>query len=96
MGTAVVWWYSWDNATQIFRCGINNTAIAQQITCTGTYTPLSTGKINLFGLTNLNSGNAFAGQVEGMLVLDKAYMNGAVAGDDQLFTSLIAAWAALI
>jgi hypothetical protein len=95
-GTAVLFWYSWDNAAQVFRCGVNNTTIAYSAASAGTYTPLSTGKINLFGLNGLNNGNAFAGQCEGMIVLDKAYMNGSVPGDDALFTSLISTWAALI
>ena len=91
---AVVWW-SWDNAASLLRASVNNTTIAFSATNAGTHTPSGSGKIQPYRLS-LNGGNSFAGQSEGLLYLDKAYMNGAVAADDALFTTLISTWAALI
>lgn len=95
-GTPCLCWYSWDNSAKILRTGLNSATVANAVPNAGTYSPSGTGKIQPFGYTGFNQGNCLSGKFEGMLVLDKAYMNGAVAGDDQLFTSLIAAWAALI
>jgi hypothetical protein len=94
-GTAAVIWYSWDNSALTFRFGVNSGATVSQQTIAYSYSPVANDKVFPFGFTSLNGGNAFDGQFEGWLLLDKAYMNGSVPADDAAFGNMIAAYAAL-
>jgi hypothetical protein len=93
-----VFWLSWDNAAQIYRIGLGNTTILATGSIAYSNSPAANDLLNVFGFKGsaMADGTCFNGQFEGYLVLDKAYMNGSVAADDALFTSLITAWAALI
>ena len=96
-GPANVSWWSYDSSTKIHRIGMGSSVVVAQLTGTVTYTPAANAKMGIFAYAGqLNDGQAFAGQFEGILVLDKCYMNGSVPADDALFTSLISTWASLI
>lgn len=94
--TTTLFWYSWDNAAQLLRYGKNSSLVIGSTSVAASYSPTSGDTVQPFGLSGLNSGTTFNGYFEGLLLLDKAYMNGAVPSDDALFTSLISTWDALI
>ena len=92
---SLVLWFVYDAATKIWRCGLNNTAIAAQQTMTVTRNGAGDGTI-IYPFGYSNNGSCGTWKFHRWCLLNKAYMNGAVVADDNQFTALIAAHAAMI
>jgi hypothetical protein len=92
VNTTQVFWYSYDAVAKVHRYGINSGAVAGQIGGSASRTSQGTSTVcNPFGY--YSSGSAGYWAYHRWMLFNKAFMNGAVAADDQQFAALIATYA---
>lgn len=88
VSTTYVFWYSYDALTKIHRWGLNSSGITGQATGSQTRTSQGTSTVCYpFGF--YSSGLCGYWAFHRWALFGKAYMNGAVAADDQQFAGLI-------
>lgn len=91
LNTTQVFWYSYDASTKIHRYGINNTATINQVVGSATRTSQGSSTV-CYPFGYYSSGNSGHWAFHRWALFGKAYMNGAVASDDQQFSGLIATY----